>query len=193
LGPISSLVRKERSTADRTRHVRDDMTVLLLTGTVATGKTTVAAEIGEILAPATAHVIVDLDRLAWGFIPDAPDETIRKLRTDNLAVIWPNLRSARLRHVVISGAIATTAELRQTRAAIGGSYLTVVRLVTSASLLETRLKRRDTGRLLEDHLAIMPLLERSMNQANLEDFRVTNDDRSPREVAMEVLERIGWP
>jgi adenylylsulfate kinase-like enzyme len=168
------------------------MSVLLLTGSIAAGKTTIAAAIGELLAPGRAIVSVDLDQLGWAFIPEAPDETIFKLRTDNLEAIWPNLRSAGFRHVVISGAISTTEALRQVRDAIGQSELTVVRLVTSPDLLEARLRGRDTGRLLNDHLAITPTVEHQLDESRLEDFRVTNDDAAPREVAAEILERIGW-
>ena len=168
------------------------MSVLLLTGTVAAGKTTVAGEIGEILPPERAIACIDLDQLGWAFIPGAPDERIFKLRTDNLAAIWPNLRSAGFEHVVISGAISTIEQRHDVHDAIGGAPLTVVRLVTSPSLLEARLRRRDAGRLLEDHLAIRPELERSLDQSGLADFRVSNDDRPPGEVAHEVLQRVGW-
>jgi adenylylsulfate kinase-like enzyme len=167
--------------------------VLLLTGTVATGKTTIAAEIGEIFPEgARPIVIVDLDQLGWAFIPDAPSDRILKLRTDNLAAIWPNLHSAGFPHVVISGAISTLEELQLIRAAVGRSVLTVVRLVTPPPLLEARLRGRDDGRLLDDHLVVMPTVERSLDQSKLEDFRVINDERSPREVATMVLELIGW-
>jgi hypothetical protein len=35
-------------------------------------------------------------------------------------------------------------------------------------------------------------LERILDEARLEDFIVSNDDRPVREVALEVLERAGW-
>jgi hypothetical protein len=46
--------------------------------------------------------------------------------------------------------------------------------------------------LLADHLAAIPELDRMIERSKLEDFRVTNDQRSPGEVEMEVLETIGW-
>jgi hypothetical protein len=126
------------------------------------------------------------------FIPRAPDDRILRLRTDNLAAIWPNLRSAGIRHVVFSGAISPREELRLIREAVDPSDLSVVRLVTPPALLEARLRRRDHGRRLEDHLAIVPRIDRSLDESALEDIRVMNDARSPREVAMAILRAIGW-
>lgn len=115
-----------------------------------------------------------------------------KLRVDNLAAIWPNLHSAGFRHIVISGAISTQKELHLIREAVGHSVLTVVRLITPPSLLEARLRGRDVGRLLDDHLAVMPTIARSLDQSRIEDFRVMNDARPAGEVATRVLERVGW-
>jgi adenylylsulfate kinase-like enzyme len=190
----SSFLRSAENDPGRRYHrpVNDGISVLLLTGTIASGKTTIAAEIGEILLPARSIICIDLDQLGWAFIPDAPNDRILRLRTDNLTAIWANLHSAGFRHVVISAAISTANELRLIREAIDESRLTVVRLVASPALLEERLRRRDAGRRLEDHLETLPVLDRVMDGSNLEDFRVTNDQRSPRDVAMEVLETIGW-
>ena len=170
----------------------DHMSVVLLTGTVATGKTRIAAEIAEILPPERSIACVDLDQLGWGFLPGVSADRILRLRIDNLAAIWPNLRSAGFRHVVISGAVSTPEELRLIREAIEPSDLTVVRLKTSPSLLESRLASRDGGRLFDAHLAIMPVLERSLDGANMQDVSVMNDARPARRVAMEVLEKVGW-
>lgn len=170
----------------------DPISVLLLTGGVASGKTTIAAEISEVLAGAGRSIItVDLDHLGWGFLPGSPDERIGKLRTDNLAAIWPNLREAGFDHVVVTGVIATEEALHPIREIVGSS-MAVVRLVTPLDLAEARLRRRDDGRLLADHLAIMPSLEDSLDRSTFEDVRIVNDDRSPREVAASVLERTGW-
>jgi hypothetical protein len=149
-------------------------------------------DLGEILPPSRAIICIDLDQLGSAFIPRAPDDRILRLRTDNLAAIWPNLRSAGIRHVVISGAISTREELRLIREAVDPSDLSVVRLVTTPALLEARLRRRDHGRRLEDHLAIVPRIDRSLDESALEDIRVMNDARSPREVAMAILRAIGW-
>lgn len=95
-------------------------------------------------------------------------------------------------HVRVGTGIQRVVPKRQLiRDAIGQSKLTVVRLVTPTPLLEARLSDRDVGRRLEDQLAILWRLVRALDQSELEGFRVVNDERSPREVTMEVLEWIG--
>lgn len=172
--------------------VSGEMSVLLLTGNIAAGKTVVGREIGELLAPTVAHAIVDLDELGRVFIPGAPSRSILKLRISNLAAIWPNLRSAGIRYVVVAAAITSTDELELIRGATGSSQLAVVRLMTPPSLLESRLRERDSGRLLHAHMEAMPTLEHRLNEANVEDFRVVNDEHPPEEVANKVLQTIGW-
>ena len=170
-----------------------DPSVLLLTGTVATGKTTIANEIGEILpGRARSVVVVDLDQLGWGYLPGAPVDRVLRLRIDNLEAIWPNLRAAGFRYVVISGAITTLDALERVRTAIAGSALTVVRLLTPTDLLERRLRARDAGRLLDEHRTFAQVGEHELDRARIEDARVVNGESAPREVAHAVLVHMGW-
>ena len=169
----------------------DGPAVLILIGTVASGKTTIASEIGEALGEQDQpFILVDLDHLGLAFIPDAPDR-VMDLRIDNLEAIWPNVRAAGFRYVVLSCAPSTD-DLGRIRQVVRDSDVHVVRLITPPDLLEARLRRRDTGRLLTDHLEVMPKLERSLENAKLEDLRVRNDERPPRGVAASIIEQIGW-
>jgi adenylylsulfate kinase-like enzyme len=172
--------------------MHDEVAVLLLTGTVASGKTTIANEIAQILPPEKSIAAIDLDQLGWAYIPDASSEAILRLRMVNLAAIWPNIRSAGLRHVVVSGAVYSYEALELVRLAIVRSPLTVVRLLSPPQLREARLRARDSGRELVDHLSVMPEIDDQLDRSELEDFQVTNDERSPRSVATSILERIGW-
>jgi hypothetical protein len=172
--------------------MREDGSVLLLTGTVATGKTTIAEEIAEIIAEHGRPIVaVDLDQLGNAFSP-VGDDVVRTLRVENLSAIWPNLRTAGFSRVVLAAAVAAADELDPIRDAVRPATVTVVRLRTPRSLLEARLRRRDAGRRLEHHLEILPDFERILDEARIEDHRVENDGRPPREVANSVLEVVGW-
>ena len=78
---------------------------LLLTGTIGSGKTAAAAEIGLLLeAEQLPSAIVDLDWLGWVHL-GASFEGVEELIARNLAAIWPNLRSAGVGHLVLVRAI----------------------------------------------------------------------------------------
>jgi len=173
-------------------RMREDGSVLLLTGTVATGKTSIAAEIATILAErGDAIVTVDLDQLAMGFLPGGDDE-LRTLRMKNLSAIWPNLRAAGFSRVVLSGAVAANEELDPIRDVVKPVIVTVIRLRTSPSILEARLRRRDSGYRLEHHLTLMAGIERTLDATGIEDHSVENDARSPRDTADAVMKLVGW-
>jgi hypothetical protein len=45
---------------------------------------------------------------------------------------------------------------------------------------------------LEEHLREGESMSQAMDRTGLEDVSVATDDRTPTEVAQEVLERVGW-
>ena len=64
--------------------------------------------------------------------------------------------------------------------------LTVVALTATDETVAARRARRDAGTQLAEHLA-----ERA-NEAEVVDLKVENDAAPVREVAEEVLRRVGW-
>jgi hypothetical protein len=165
---------------------------LLLTGTVGSGKTVVAIEIGHLLEQqGKSAAVVDLDWLGW--LPMRSSAvTANELIARNLAAIWPNLREAGMRYAVLARAILGRDGLEGLRAAAPDAGLVVVRLTASPSTIERRLRKRDSGRELEEHLGESTEMSRVLDRAGLEDVAVASDDRSPGEVAREVLQRVGW-
>jgi adenylylsulfate kinase-like enzyme len=165
---------------------------LLLTGTVGAGKTVVAIEIGHILErQGKSAAVVDLDWLGWLHMRSSA-VSADQLIARNLAAIWPNLREAGMSHAVLARAILSRDGLEALRVAAPEAALTVVRLTASPSTIERRLRQRDSGKELEEHLRESTEMSRAMDREALEDTSVANDDRSPTEGAREVLERVGW-
>jgi hypothetical protein len=165
---------------------------LLLTGTVGSGKTVVAIEIGHILEQqGQAAAVVDLDWLGWLHMRSST-VTADELIARNLAAIWPHLREAGMHYAVLARAILAHAGLNALRSAIPDADLTVVRLTASPSTIEGRLRRRDSGEGLAEHLRESLEMSRAMDRARLEDMAVAGDGRSPGEVALEVIQRVGW-
>jgi adenylylsulfate kinase len=165
---------------------------LLLTGTIGSGKTAVAAEIGLLLEERRLPVaVVDLDWLGWVHLGPA-FEGVDELIAENLAAVWPNLRSAGARRLVLVRALYRREALEGLRRSVPEADLTVVRLVASPGTIEGRLQCRDTGRILEEHLGETVKMAQAMEAAALEDFHVHNDGRPLSEVALETLRRAGW-
>jgi hypothetical protein len=162
---------------------------LLITGTIGVGKTAVVTELGELLeSRGNAAAIIDLDWLGWVTTPSpaGPNELIIR----NLAAMWPNFRAAGIDFFVLSRTITDPAQVEDLRRALPEASLRVVRLVASPTAIEDRLTHRDTGKILEQHLAEA---RRFLGAASgIEDVTVANDNRSVREVAQEILDWSGW-
>lgn len=165
---------------------------LLVTGTVGAGKTVVAIEIGHLLEQqGKSAAVVDLDWLGWIHVRSS-SITTDQLIARNLAAIWPNLREAGMRYAVLARAILGRDGLNSLRVAVPEADLLVVRLTAAPSTIERRLRQRDSGQELEEHLRQSVEMSRAMDRAALEDITVANDDRSPSDVARDVLRRVGW-
>jgi dephospho-CoA kinase len=166
---------------------------LLLTGTVGSGKTAVAQEIGVVLEAAGIPVaLVDLDWLGWIHLRSA-EEPLDALIARNLAAIRPNLEDAGASHLVMARAVWQARGLDALRKALSGAELRVVRLTAAPEVIAERLRRRDGGQTLAEHLEEAPDMARALEAAKLEDAVVPNEGRPVRETAQEVLRVMHWP
>jgi adenylylsulfate kinase-like enzyme len=160
---------------------------LVLTGTVGSGKTVVAIEVGHMLEQqGMPTAVVDLDWLGWMHLRSS-SITADELIARNLAAIWPNLCDAGMRYAVLARAMLGRDGLGALRAAVPDADLVVVRLTASPQTIERRLRGRDSGRELEEHLRESDRMTHAMDRAGLENIAVATDDRTPEEVAREVL------
>ena len=169
----------------------DRVPVLLLTGTVGAGKTTIALEINDLLAEMQIpNAAIDLDALAAQWPPSSPWNA--DLTFENLASLWPNYQAHGVTHLVLARVLEDAADLFRYRAAIPGADITVVRLKSPESTRVTRLlERMPPGPSRDWHVERSVELEDILERAALEDFAVENAG-TPRDVAMAILQRVGW-
>ena len=165
---------------------------LLITGTCGVGKSTIAAEANEALADAgVANAAIDLDALTWLWPSSSAYNS--DLMFENLGALWPNYRAHGAERLVLARVLEDRSELERYRAVVPGAELVVCRLVAPQDLRVERIRTRmPAGPSRDWHERRTVELEESFQRSGVEDFAVTNDHRSPREVAMEVLDHAGW-
>lgn len=164
--------------------------VIVLSGSMGSGKTTVLGEASDLLAAdGVVHAVIDLDALASVGLPGL---VAADLVYANLASVWSNCAEAGITRLLLAEAVESREELARLRAAIPAATFVVCRLTAEVATLQARLRTREPGMLQEQFLARARELDETLEEVRLEDFRVVNDHRSVTDVAREVLTRAGW-
>jgi predicted kinase len=164
--------------------------LLVITGSMGSGKTTVMAEASDILnASGIGHAAIDLDAL--GIVHRAATAPRDVART-NLEAVWRNIAAAGVDALILSAAVERAVDLDGLRAAVGAGSAVVCRLRAPIAVMEDRIRVREPGMLQPQFVERVATLERILDSASLEDFALTNDGRPVTEVAREMLVRAGW-
>lgn len=165
--------------------------LLIISGTVGAGKTSVGGEVSEILAARQVpHAFLDLDALACSWPEQGRFNEDLAFR--NLASVWANFRAAGAERLVVAYVVESRDDLKKYEEAVPGAKVTVCRLVASLETREARLRAREVGSGLSWHLNRTVELENLLRDAAVEDFCVENDGRPLEAVALEVLRKAGW-
>ena len=166
--------------------------LLIISGSMGAGKTTVLYEISDLLSEAgIAHAAIDLDCLA--VVHPQRDSHSQRLAFANLAAVWPNYAAAGAERLIVARVVEDRAELDQYRAAVPGAQPIVCRLTAPLSLMHERLRIREPGMFQYQALARAAELADILERASIEDFEVDNGiGCSVGAVAREVLSLAGW-
>ncbi|MCY3813914.1 MAG: hypothetical protein OXH15_19155 [Gammaproteobacteria bacterium] len=168
--------------------------VLLLSGSMGAGKTTVMGEISDLLIEAdVSHACVDFDGLSLIHPHEPADPHGFALAFRNLKSIWANYCAAGIERLVIAAVIESRAELAHYKEAVPGAEIVLCRLVAPIATMHDRIRSRDPGIYLPRFLARSTELDGVLTAGHIEDFTVDNGPgRHVTDVARDVLQRAGW-
>jgi hypothetical protein len=165
--------------------------LLIITGSMGSGKSTVMAEASDILTlRGISHASVDLDALATGHFP-------RQLASDdlmyrNLQSVWKNCAASGLTRLLLARALETSNDLERCRDAVSAQNTVVCRLVAAPETMQQRVRNREPGMLQAEFVQRSAELNATLDRAQLEDFLLVNEGISVTIVAQEMLTRAGW-
>jgi hypothetical protein len=164
---------------------------LIITGTMGAGKSAVLAEASDLLVLGhIEHAAIDLDALGLAYLPSG-------LATDgvmysNLKSVCENYAFLGVRRLLLARAVEGRAELELCRGVVSATNTFVCRLTASIGTMQQRVKTRESSALQQEYVTRVATLNAILDRARLEDFAVTNENRSVTEVAHEMLVKAGW-
>jgi hypothetical protein len=164
---------------------------VLITGVYGSGKSSVAEEMAAVLEERNApYALLDLDFLAWFDTGEEGGPTEHHMMLTNLTAVVGNYLVVGVRFFILAKAVRDAAELDDLKVGLP-MPLKVVRLTVPLEEIEKRLSHDvTTGR--RDDLREAAAWVAASSGIGIEDRAVPND-RPVHEVAVEVLNWLGWP
>jgi len=171
--------------------VTGDVPVIVITGNMGAGKTTILAEASDLLTGAgILHAAIDLDMLALGHMRE---DARSDLPYRNLSCVWQNYAAAGASRLLVADALESSRELRRIQAAIPSAAITVCRLDAKLETLRQRVAQREIGALRDTFVARVDQLQVLIKRAGLEAFTLMTDDgQSITDIALDMLRRAHW-
>jgi hypothetical protein len=165
--------------------------LLIITGTMGAGKTAVLGEASDILAQRQiVHAAIDLDALGLAHLPSAVPSN--EVMYDNLRSIYRNYDALGVQRFLVARAIEDSAQLNLCRDIIPAANSVVCRLTATVETMKRRVQLRDLGVSQREYVVRVANLNVILDRARLENFAVTNENRSLTDVALEMLVKAGW-
>jgi hypothetical protein len=165
--------------------------LLIITGAMGAGKTSVLAEASDVLAlHHIAHAAIDVDALGLAHLPTADGNDGVMYR--NLQSVCKNYASFGVMRFLLARALEDRAELDLCRAIVAAKNTVVCRLTASIETLGQRVKIRESGVSQPEYVARVAELNAILDRAQLEDFTIISESRSLTEIANEMLLRAAW-
>jgi cytidylate kinase len=165
--------------------------LLIITGSMGSGKTTVMAEASDILAlRRIPHAAIDLDTLGLAHLASgAANDTVMYR---NLQAVAHNYAVLGVDRFLVARAIESQFALQSCIAAVAAREVIVCRLAAPVETMQQRVQSRELGMSRNKYIERVAILNTALDRAGLENFVIINEGRPLHDIANEVLERAGW-
>jgi hypothetical protein len=165
--------------------------LLIITGSMGAGKTSVLAEASDILTLRhIVHAAIDLDTLGLAHLPSPASSNGVMYR--NLQSICENYAALGVTRLLLARAMENRTELERYRSAVSAKNTAICRLTAGLGEMQQRVRKRESGVLQREFVDRVAILDAILEHARLEDFTIINEGRSLNDVAQEMLMKAGW-
>jgi hypothetical protein len=170
-----------------------EVPVMVITGAVGVGKTTVSYEVRlQLLDAGVSCVLID-DEFALFHPRRADDPTGKRTSTRALASLWNVYRQAGIERLLLASVLESSADLERICEAVPGADIQVFLLVAPLSTIEQRIRAQQVPTALEWCLdRSKSLIERWGQEPLAQAQLIDAGDPQPAEIAAEIVSRSGW-
>jgi len=124
--------------------LRSPSSLLIMTGSMGSGKSAVMAKASDILALCgIPHAAIDLDVLGLAHLPDATPSDDVMYR--NLQAVAENYAALGVCRFLLARAIETAAELERCVSSVDAKQVIVCQLTASVEMMQQRIRARELG------------------------------------------------
>ena len=174
------------------RHIMA-IPLLLISGPVGVGKTTVGEEVSNLLEQrGVTHTFLDMDCLAATYPRPSDDRFGTRLALLNLREVWTNCVAAGSRNLIISRVVETQHDVEEIQRMVPTSRPVICLLRASHRTLVKRVRARELGSGRSWHEARAIELAKSLERSAPADFVIETEGRPLPEIADEVAGKVDW-
>ena len=172
-------------------HGEGSDSLLIITGGMGAGKSSVLAEASDILwLQHLPHAAIDVDMLGLGCLPSGAET--HEVMYENLRSVARNYAAAGVRRFLVARSLEDRAQLDLCREIFSPGNMVVCRVTASLGVMQGRVQSRESGISRQEYIARVTVLSEILDRVRLEDFTVVNENRRITDVASEMLVRAGW-
>lgn len=170
----------------------DPVPVLVLTGTIGAGKTSVGRAASHLLGErGVPHALIDLDWMETFWTPSREDDHDERVLHRNVASVWANYRAAGCSRLIFSRVVEAPAVLDRLVAAVPGARPVVVWLDAPAEQTLRRLRAREPDDPSWFVDASVRVAQRVV-PTEVAQHVIAVADHSPSQLARQALRAVGW-